>query len=88
MRAKPGMKYMLIEAEHFGSMITAENGRLWRPEIKLIEFKNFDRLRANPGVIFDVGIHDIEKFGYTDANDMLMFRGKRWILLTPAFFRS
>ena len=87
MMAKPGMKYMLIEAETFGSMITAENGRLWRPEIKMVEFKAFERRRDNQGVFFDVGTQEIEKFTFTDANDMLTFRGKRWILLTPAFFK-
>ena len=85
--AKAGMKYILIEAEVFGSLITAPNGSVWRPEIRMIEFKNFDRSKNDPGVIFDVGEHDIEKFGFTDANDMLTFHGKRWILLTPAFFK-
>ena len=88
MIAKAGMKYMLISAETFGSTITAGNGTIWRPELKMVEFIRIDRSRKSPGVIFDVGEHEIEKFHFTDANDMLIFRGKRWILLTPAFFKS
>ena len=88
MMAKLGMKYMLVEAEAFGSMITTKNGSIWRPEIKMVEFRGFDRRREHFGVFFDVGDQEIEKFDFTDANDMLSFHGKRWILLTPAFFRT
>ena len=88
MKAKVGMKYMLIDAERFGSIITADNGQVWRPEIQIVEFVRIDRSTKELGVLFDTGGHETYKFEFTDANDMLSFNGRRWILLTPAFFKT
>ena len=88
MKANVGMKYILIEAEGFGSLITADNGRLWRPELKTVEFIAIDRSIDEPGVFFDVGGEILEKFEFTDANDILSLYGKRYIVLTPAFFKE
>ena len=48
MRARVGMKYMLISAETFGSTIATVNGNIWRPEIRIVEFKYYDQSQSEP----------------------------------------